>query len=159
MAMATKGTHNTTRHTSSSSPIVAGFVYFAVVFGIAFVLGAIRVIFLVPRVGEVAAVLTETPVVLTVSWRTMTSIVHSTTHLRNVKDRLVMGLAAFCFLMVAELVLSVAAFDKTPQQFLEELTSSPSHVIGLLGQIAYGMFPLAELWASSNRSSKRTKAV
>lgn len=130
------------------SAVTAGFLYFAVVFGTAFVLGTIRVLVLVPRMGEFAAVLTEIPIILTVSWKTMLSIVRNpkrNNQLVTAKDRLVMSLAAFAFLMLAELTLSVLAFGKTTSEFLQELTSSTPHIIGLVGQSAFGLFPLVEL--------------
>jgi hypothetical protein len=51
----------------------AGVVYFAVVFGTGFVLGTIRTLWIVPRLGVRAAELLETPfmvvaIVLTASW-------------------------------------------------------------------------------------------
>jgi hypothetical protein len=154
----------TLQHTLSSStllsaPIVAGFLYFSIVFGIAFVLGTIRVLVLVPRVGDLYAVLTETPIILTVSWMTITWIVgtkqeqqqlqqhHDTTVV--VQNRVVMGIAAFVFLMAAEWILSIVAFNKTSLEFWEDLTSSPAHIIGLLGQVAYGLIPVMEWWMIS----------
>jgi hypothetical protein len=44
----------------------AGAIYFAVVFGAGFILGPIRILVLVPRVGERIAELVETPIMLTV---------------------------------------------------------------------------------------------
>ena len=44
----------------------AGAIYFAVVFGAGFVLGPIRILVLVPRVGERIAELIETPIMLVV---------------------------------------------------------------------------------------------
>ena len=45
----------------------AGALYFSLVFGAGFVLGALRVLFAVPRFGERAAELMETPVMLVVT--------------------------------------------------------------------------------------------
>ena len=56
--------------------IKAGMTYFALVFGAGFVLGSIRVPFLVPRLGERAAELIEMPfmfVVILVSARFITN--------------------------------------------------------------------------------------
>ena len=46
----------------------AGTAYFLVVFTFAFAMGVLRVLVLVPRMGEVAAVLIEVPLVVAVSW-------------------------------------------------------------------------------------------
>ncbi len=44
----------------------AGAIYFAVVFGTGFILGPLRILWLVPRVGERTAELIETPIMLLV---------------------------------------------------------------------------------------------
>ena len=44
--------------------LIAGTAYFSALFGLGFVLGTIRVIFVVRRIGQVAATLTEVPVML-----------------------------------------------------------------------------------------------
>jgi hypothetical protein len=149
---------------SSTSPIVAGLIYFCIVFGIAFVLGAVRVLVLVPRIGELYAVLIETPIILTISWMTMTWIVRlkqpqqqqCDTNVVIVQNRIVTGLVAFFFLMIAEWLLSVVVFNKTTAEFLEELTSSRPQIIGLLGQVAYGLFPVMEWWILSRTPSPTT---
>lgn len=46
--------------------LIRGLVYFALVFGAGFLLGAIRILWLVPRVGERLAELIETPIMLIV---------------------------------------------------------------------------------------------
>mmetsp|Transcript_14052 Transcript_14052/g.28336 ORF Transcript_14052/g.28336 Transcript_14052/m.28336 type:complete len:140 (+) Transcript_14052:263-682(+) len=126
------------------SPVLAGLEYFAVVFAIAFVLGAFRVIILVPRVGELIGVLSETPIILTVSWKAATSIIRKRNISQRTADRAVMGSVAFGTLMVAEMMLAVVAFGKTAGEFVQDLTSSKPNIIGLLGQVLYGLFPLIE---------------
>jgi hypothetical protein len=46
----------------------AGALYALTVFLIGFILGTIRVLIIVPRLGETAAVLLETPLILAASW-------------------------------------------------------------------------------------------
>jgi hypothetical protein len=46
----------------------AGAVYALIVFLIGFSFGTIRVLLLAPRLGETAAVILETPVILAASW-------------------------------------------------------------------------------------------
>jgi hypothetical protein len=144
------------------SPISAGFIYFTIVFSIAFILGTIRVLVLVPQIGELCAVLTETPMILTVSWLTMRWIVitkqnHQPDITMVVQNRIVMGMAAFFFLMVAEWLLSVAVFNKTSPEFWKDLTSSPAKTIGLMCQVAYGLFPVMEWWMISRTTTKCRK--
>jgi hypothetical protein len=149
------------------SPIVAGFIYFTIVFGIAFVLGTIRVLVLVPRIGELYAVLIETPIILTVSWMTMTWIVRPKEYQQQqkqqhdktviIENRVVMGMTAFTFLMLAEWILSVVVFNKTTAEFWEDLTSSTPQMIGLLCQVTYGLFPVMEWWMISKTTSRSTR--
>jgi hypothetical protein len=48
--------------------IRAGLLYFALTFGAGFVLGPIRILWLVPRIGARAAELVELPVMLAITW-------------------------------------------------------------------------------------------
>jgi hypothetical protein len=52
------------------SVLKAGAVYFTIVFAVGFLLGTVRVLVLVPRVGETAAVMIELPIILAASWIT-----------------------------------------------------------------------------------------
>lgn len=145
--------------TIKGSAALAGLEYFGIVFAIAFVLGAVRVSLLAPRVGELAAVVTEVPVILIVSWRATNAVVRKRSISQRVADRAVMGLVAFVTLMMAELMLAVIAFGKTSSEFLKEITSSRPQMIGLVGQMLYGLFPLVEAnmkYASQRRNSKKS---
>jgi hypothetical protein len=117
----------------------AGVAYWAVVFGIGFLLGTVRVLWLVPRVGEEVAVLVESPVILGASllaawWLTRVF------RLTRVGAALVMGALAFALLMAAEVALGVAAFGMSPGEWLASLFHPPG-LWGLLGQLAFALFP------------------
>jgi hypothetical protein len=81
----------------------AGLIYFAIVFGAGFVLGTIRTLWVVPRLGTRMAELMETPIMLAAAilaarWTVLRSAIPSTP-----SARLMMGGIALAFLIVAEL--------------------------------------------------------
>jgi hypothetical protein len=82
--------------------IEAGVLYFALVFGAGFVLGTVRTLWVVPRVGTRTAELVETPIMLVVTilvarWIVMRLAVPPTS-----SARLGMGCIALLLLLVAE---------------------------------------------------------
>jgi hypothetical protein len=52
-----------------------------------------------------------------------------------------MGVVAFILLMLAEMALSWFVLARTPDAFMQSF-ASPNGAIGLVGQIAYALFPL-----------------
>lgn len=120
----------------------AGAVYVALVFAAGFVLGTVRVLALAPRLGELGAVAAETPVMLAVSWFACGWTLRRVAVPAKVIPRAVMGAAAFAFLMTAELALTVLAFGGTPASFLATF-AAPAGALGLAGQVAFGLIPLA----------------
>lgn len=122
----------------------AGFIYFAVVFAAGVLLGAIRVAFLAPAVGDWNATLIELPFILGVSWIACVSIIDRLGVERRAGDRLVMGFAAFGLLLVAEVALGLALMNRTFAGQIAAM-SSPSALIGLAGQGLFAIFPLIAL--------------
>ena len=124
-----------------SAPILAGAAYFAIVFAAGFVLGTIRVLLIVPAIGELRAVTLELPLILGWSWLATGWLIRRFTVPKATKARLTMGGVAFALLMAAE----IATFTLTqnqpptawPRQFLQ-----PAQTLGLLGQIAFALLPL-----------------
>ena len=90
----------------------ARLAYFGAVFVVGFMFGAIRVLVLVPRLGEIASVLLETPVILAVSWLVSGWTTQNFRVTSAVSRRLLMGIVAFGLLMLAEMGVSVFAFGK-----------------------------------------------
>jgi len=80
----------------------AGVLYFVVVFGAGFVLGSIRVMWLVPRFGTRAAELMEMPVMLAVTILAARWIVRRP---GLPSKRLGVGIVALALLLMAELTL------------------------------------------------------
>jgi hypothetical protein len=114
----------------------AGVVYFAVVFGTGFVLGTIRTLWIVPRLGVRAAELLETPfmfvaIVLTASW-----ICQRLGNTGDSSTRLVVGLLALALLLVTEVVMGVALLDLS----LIEIFTKHDPVSGTVYYALLGVF-------------------
>jgi hypothetical protein len=122
----------------------ASVVYFAAVFSAGFVFGALRVLVLVPQVGERLAVLIELPFMLTVSWFVCKSIVGRFSVSAAFGPRLAMGSGAFALLMAAEAGLSVFGFGRTLAQHLDSLLTAAG-LLGLAGQVVFALFPVAQM--------------
>jgi len=118
----------------------AGFVYFALVFAAGFVLGAIRIFFIVPRFAPSLAVLIELPVILAICWFAAKWTVEQFAVPAIAADRLAMGAIAFAFLMLAETILATVGFGRTFAGFLKIL-ATPEGTIGLAGQMFFALFP------------------
>lgn len=119
--------------------ITAGVRYFAIVFAIAFALGTIRTIWLVPAVGATIAVLIELPIILIVSLVAARFIVRRTPTMTS-GVALGAGLIAFALLMAAEAALAVFAFGMGMMDWLDSLIRMPGP-IGLAGQILFALMP------------------
>jgi hypothetical protein len=72
----------------------AGALYALVVFLIGFIFGTVRVLLLAPRLGEIPAVVLETPVMLAASWFVCRWCVNWLNVPRAVPTRSVMGAVA-----------------------------------------------------------------
>ena len=83
----------------------AGVLYFALVFGAGFVLGTIRVLWGVPRLGTRAAELMETPIMFVVTIVAARWIVRRVAVPSTPSSRLGMGCVALGLLLVAEFTL------------------------------------------------------
>lgn len=127
----------------------AAIAYWAVVFALGFLLGTIRVLWLVPQVGLTPATLMELPVMLTASWFAAGwllqrfAIVHE-------RDALAMGVIAFALLMAAECALAMMLAGQTPMQWLTDLRQ-PHALLGLAGQVVFALIPW---WQVRRRDSR-----
>jgi hypothetical protein len=98
--------------------IKAGITYFALVFGAGFVLGMIRVPFLVPRLGERVAELVEMPFMLVAILLAAQFIIRRFSLPANVLARLWAGFVALGLLVAAEVLLAVALQDRTLGEYV-----------------------------------------
>ena len=80
----------------------AGLAYFAIAFGAGFVLGAIRVLLVVPRLGTRTAELVEMPIMLAVSFLAARWVARRFVMPYAVPSRLAMGLIALALLVAFE---------------------------------------------------------
>lgn len=83
----------------------AGVLYFALVFGAGFVLGPIRILWVVPRFGTRTAELMETPIMLVVTVVAARWIIRRLAVPFTPSGRLTMGCIAVALLLVAEFTL------------------------------------------------------
>jgi len=120
-------------------PIVkAGVLYFALVFGAGFVLGTIRTLWIVPRVGTRTAELMETPIMLVVTivaarWTVLRLAVPSVP-----SARLGMGGVAVGLLLVAEFTLVLWLRGMS----IREYFASRDPVAGTVYYVMLGVFAI-----------------
>lgn len=119
-------------------------VYYAVgIFAVGFVLGTIRTLLLAPRIGALAAVAAEVPVMLLISWFYCRWLIKRLGINSNRAPLLLWGLLAFTLLMAIEFTVSVLAFGQTATQFIGNL-QTPAGLLGLAGQFLFGLIPVIQ---------------
>jgi hypothetical protein len=119
----------------------AGLLYFALVFGTGFLLGPIRLLWLVPRFGTRIAELMEMPVMLVVivlaaRWTVRRLAVPSTP-----RSRLGMGGIALVLLLLAELTLVLCLQGLSIREYL----ASRDPVSGTVYSVLLGVFAIMPL--------------
>lgn len=118
---------------------LAGLVYFGVVFAAGFVLGGLREMVLAPRVGGLAAVALEIPVMLVLSYLVASGLVRYLA-VPPGGARLAMGALALVLLLLAEGGLALTLGVPVPVYLAAFL--SPRGALGLTAQLAFGLMPL-----------------
>jgi hypothetical protein len=121
----------------------AGLSYFGAVFAIGFALGILRVLIVIPRLGETAAVLIELPILLVLAWIICRSLVARFQVGTALDARLVMGTVAFVVLMIAEIAGSTLGFGRTLSEHFQQYRHIPG-LLGLAGQVAFAIFPVVQ---------------
>lgn len=113
--------------------------YWGIIFALGFVLGTLRVLWLAPLSGPVAATLTELPVILAASWWAAGWAVRRFA-IAGSGEALAIGAGAFALLMAAECALAVGMMGQTPAQWLARLRE-PAALLGLAGQVVFALMP------------------
>ncbi|MDX2307634.1 MAG: hypothetical protein NW216_05290 [Hyphomicrobium sp.] len=129
---------------------LSGILYFSLVFGAGFILGTIRVLFLAPVLGAMAATLLEIPIILAVSWVACRWIIQRFHVPPSAVDRVVMGAVAFACLMVAEFGLAIVAFGRTLVDHLATYQTA-SGLAGLVAQVIFATLPVVHLKIEGSR--------
>jgi hypothetical protein len=124
--------------------VKAALFYFSTVFAVGFAVGATRVIWLQPRVGEMGAMALEAPLMVVVSWIACASVLRWAKPPSTVAARLAMGGMALSLLLTVDALLGWAAFGRS---FAEQLASygRVPGALGLAAQCVFGLLPLVRL--------------
>ena len=117
----------------------ATIVYWAVVFALGFVLGTIRVTWVIPLVGPLPATIIELPIILAASWFAAGWLVRRFA-IASGAQALALGGIAFALLMAAECALAAVLAGQTPPQWFADL-QEPHALLGLAGQVIFALMP------------------
>lgn len=122
----------------------AGIAYFAIIFAAGFILGPLRILMLVPAIGEFSAVLLELPVMLGLAWMVSLWLVGRFKLLHRLAQRLIMGGLGFLLLVLGEIGISTVVFEQSVAEFFVRYRE-PSAMLGLAGQLAFAIIPVVQL--------------
>ena len=122
--------------------LAAGAAHFALVFAVGFALGTVRVLLLVPHLGERTAELLELPLMLAASLVSARLVVRRA-RLGRPAQRLFTGLLALALMLTAELTLVLALRGLT----LAEYVASRDPISGSAYLAGLAVFALAPLLA------------
>jgi hypothetical protein len=128
----------------------AGIAYFSLAFGAGFIMGAIRVPFLVPRLGKRLAELIEMPFMFVVIVLAARFITQRFALPATAWVRLGTGLIALAFLLAAELLLAVVLQDRS----LGEYVGSRDPVSGTVYLAMLALFAAMPLVITLGHSSQ-----
>ena len=124
--------------------LFTGTAYVGAVFAAGFLLGVLRTLVLVPLLGELAAVLVELPLMLTIAWLVCGRILRRWP--LSPSSAIGMGAIAFLLLMAAEAGLSTLLAGRSLAEHMAMYAQLP-HQLGLAGQLAFALFP----WMQARR--------
>jgi hypothetical protein len=95
----------------------AGLLYFALTFGTGFLLGPVRILWLVPRVGTRVAELLELPVMVFICWLAARWVTRRLAVPPQTGPRLAMGVLAGALLLAAEFSLVLRMRGMTLEEY------------------------------------------
>ena len=115
--------------------------YVLTLFALGFVLGTIRVLFVVPHIGELAATIAEVPVMLTAAYFTCRWAIRRWQVPSTIAIRLAMVLWFLALLFVFETLLGATLFGRSVAEQWTAL-GSPAGLVGISTQIIAALLPL-----------------
>lgn len=121
--------------------VAAGIAYFILIVVLGTILGTVWILLVEPAEGALPSVLLELPIMLGLSWFACGYMVRWWAVAPSDADRLLMGGSAFICLMAAELGLALYPVGGTVAGHFKAY-AEPAQLAGLLGQVAFGLFPL-----------------
>ena len=130
-----------TRSSNATQVIKAGLSYFALVFGAGFMLGSVRVPFLVPRLGERVAELIETPFMFVVVLLSAGFIARRFALPVATSARLAVGFLALGLLLAAEFLLAAATQDRSLGEYIAS-RDPVSGTVYLAMLVLFALMPL-----------------
>lgn len=131
-----------------SSAIIRGLIYYAVIFGLAFVAGVARTLVIAPLLGATVAVLLEVPIIVAASWVGASRLLRG--RLFSNLQLVVMGAIAFLLTMLSEVVLARLLRGESVSDWAANV-ATPLGLVGLAGQIAFGAMPLLVARSGTHR--------
>ena len=118
----------------------AAVLYFAVVFGAGFLLGPIRIFWLVPRLGTRTAELLETPIMLAVIVLAARWVVRRLAISARWTHRLLMGAISLALMLLAEFALVLRLRGLSPWEYIA--TRDPvSGTVYYLSLLIFALMP------------------
>jgi hypothetical protein len=137
---------------SKDSLAKAGFLglnYFLIVFTFAFCMGVARVLLVAPRLGPMAAVLIEVPILIAVSWFVSRYLLRNS--VLSLLQLALMGLTAFILTMASEALLAEFLQGNSVAAWAASLATSIG-LLGLAGQIIFALMPIFVAYARIPKS-------
>jgi hypothetical protein len=127
-----------------TNALKAGAIYFVIVFPAAFAMGTLRVLIIIPAIGETRAVMLKTPVILALSWVVCGWALTRYSVPAHIMPRALMGFFAFALLMIAELLVSVLGFGRSVAEHFAAYQWFSAQ-LGLAMQVAFAVIPALRL--------------
>jgi hypothetical protein len=120
---------------------INSFIYFFWVFLVGFILGTIRVLFLVPSIGERFAELIEMPFMIMAIYYSARYIVNRYSVIKGLFDYIYIGIFALLMLLILELTLVLGLRGISLEQYLSSRDPISGGVY-LLSLFIYMLMPL-----------------